>query len=90
MEVMRDTIASHPLVTDIRTDQTEGSKVNVAVKELGDDGIILKATVWTNSLDDNFAACSDIRRLIKKNFDANGISIPYRHVHVVTDTEDRA
>lgn len=90
MEVMRDTIASHPLVTDIRADQTEGSKVNVAVKELGDDGIILKATVWTNSLDDNFAACSDIRRLIKKNFDANGISIPYRHVHVVTDTEDGA
>ena len=59
-------------------------------QELGDDGIILKATVWTNSLDDNFAACSDIRRLIKKNFDANGISIPYRHVHVVTDTEDGA
>ena len=85
MEVMRDTIASHPLVTDIRT---EGNKVNVAVKELGDDGIILKATVWTRNLDDNFAACSDIRRLIKKNFDAKGISIPYHHVHVVTDTED--
>lgn len=88
MEVMRDTIASHPLVTDIRTDQTEGNKVNVAVKELGDNGIILKATVWTRNLDDNFAACSDIRRLIKKNFDAKGISIPYHHVHVVTDTED--
>lgn len=28
---VRDTIASwHPLVTDIRTDQTEGNKVNVS------------------------------------------------------------
>lgn len=84
IEVMRDTIASHPLVVDIRPDQTVGTKVGVAVKELGDDGIILKSTVWTKNIDDNFNACSDIRRLIKKNFDGAGISIPYRHVQVVT------
>lgn len=85
IEVMRDTISSHPLVIDIRGDKTAGNKVNVAVKELADDGIILKATVWTENIDDNFNACSDIRRLIKKNFDAEGISIPYKHIHVVTD-----
>lgn len=84
IEVMRHTIASHPLVVDIRQDQTVGDKVVVAVKELGDDGIILKATVWTKNIDDNFAACSEIRRRIKKNFSEAGISIPYRHVHVVT------
>ena len=61
----------------------------MAVKELGDDGIILKSTVWTRNIDDNFTACSDIRRLIKKNFDAAGISIPYRHVHVVTGNADK-
>lgn len=88
VEVMRDTIAGHPLVVDIRQDKTAGYKVNVAVKELGDDGIILKATVWTENIDDNFTACSDIRRLIKKNFDAEGISIPYRHLHVVTDQKE--
>ncbi|MBS1483566.1 Small-conductance mechanosensitive channel [uncultured Clostridium sp.] len=86
IEVMRDTIASHPLVADIREDMTVGNKVNVAVKELAQDGIILKATVWTENIDDNFTACSEIRRLIKMNFDAEGISIPYRHVHVVTST----
>ena len=86
IEVMRDTIASHPLVVDIREDRTVGNKVNVAVKELAQDGIILKATVWTENIDDNFTACSEIRRLIKMNFDAEGISIPYRHVHVVTST----
>lgn len=88
IEIMRDTIAAHALVVDIRQDKTVGYKVNVAVKELGDDGIILKATVWTENIDDNFTACSDIRRLIKKNFDAEGISIPYRHVHVVTDQKE--
>lgn len=90
IEVMRHTIEAHPLVVDIRQEKDVGNKVNVAVKELGDDGIILKATVWTRNIDDNFTACSDIRRLIKKNFDAEGISIPYRHVHVVTDGGDAA
>lgn len=85
IEVMRDTIASHPLVMDIRQDKLAGNKVNVAVKELADDGIILKATVWTLNLDDNFTACSDIRRLIKKNFDAEGISIPYKHMQIVME-----
>ena len=89
IEVMRETIASYPLVVDIRPDPSEGNKVNVAVKELGDDGIILKSTVWTKNIDDNFTACSDIRRLIKKNFDAVGISIPYRHVHVVTGSSEK-
>lgn len=88
LEVMRDTIEAHPLVVDIRPDKSVGSKVNVAVKELSDDGIILKTTIWTKNIDDNFSACSDIRRLIKKNFDAEGISIPYRHLHVVMDDED--
>lgn len=88
IEVMRDTITAHPLVVDIREDKTAGNKVNVAVKELGDDGIILKTTVWTKNIDDNFTACSDIRKMIKKNFDAENISIPYRHIHVVTDARD--
>ena len=85
IEVMKETIASHPLVVDIRPDPSEGAKVSVIVKALADDGIILKSTVWTRTLDDNFTACSDIRRLLKANFEREGISIPYRHIHVVTD-----
>lgn len=85
IEVMKETIASHPLVVDIRPDPSEGAKVSVIVKALADDGIILKSTVWTRTLDDNFTACSDIRRLLKANFQREGISIPYRHIHVVTD-----
>ena len=85
IEVMKETIEGHPLVVDIRPDPSEGAKVSVMVKALADDGIILKSTVWTRTLDDNFTACSDIRRLLKANFEREGISIPYRHIHVVTD-----
>lgn len=87
IDIMRRTIEEHPLVVDVREDKTEGDKVKVSVKELGDDGIILKSTVWTQNIDDNFAACSDIRRLIKQHFDAAGIQIPYRHLQVVMDAE---
>lgn len=85
IEVMRETIASHPLVVDVRQDKEKGNKVNVMVKELGDSGITLKSTVWTKNVDDNFMACSEIRRLIKENFQKEGISIPYPHIHVVED-----
>ena len=85
IEVMRETIESYPLVVDVRQDKETGNKVNVSVKELGASGIVLKSTVWTKNIDDNFTACSDIRRLLKRNFEAEGISIPYPHVHVVED-----
>lgn len=45
IEMMWDTITSHPLVTDIREDRTTGNKANVAVEELAQNGIILKVTV---------------------------------------------
>ena len=39
---------------------------------------------------DSYSARICLLYTSKKNFDANGISIPYRHVHVVTETEDGA
>lgn len=85
ISIMRETISRHPLVVDVRKDPKTGHKVGVSVKELGDDGILLKSTVWTKNLDDNFTACSDIRQQLKKNFDEAGIQIPYRHLQVIMD-----
>lgn len=82
IEIMTRTIEEHPLVLDVREDKSQGSKVTVSVKELGADGIILKTTIWTANVDDNFTACSDIRRRIKQNFDQAGIQIPYPHMQV--------
>ena len=75
IRIMTRIVEEHPLVIDTRADQTKGSKVTVAVKELGPTGAVLKCTVWTKDIDDNFTACSDIRRQIKKEFDEGGIEM---------------
>ena len=75
IEIMTRIVESHPLVIDIREDKSQGSKVTVLVKDLGMTGAVLKCTVWTQTLDDNFTACSQIRRQIKEEFDAAGIEM---------------
>ncbi len=57
---------------------------NVFVKGYSADGVILKTTVWTRSLDDSFHACSDIRLSLVKQYLEHGIEIPYQTVTVTT------
>ena len=82
IEIMADTIENNELTLDIREDKTVGQAVNVQVKELGVSAVILKAVVWTKDTNDNFTACSEIRKSIKENFDAAGIEIPYNKLDV--------
>lgn len=82
IEIMSETIAAHPLVIDTRQNEDE-KQIKVLVRELGESGICLRATVWTETVDDNFVACSDLRLLIKEEFDKNGIEIPYKYIKVV-------
>lgn len=65
----------------------------VFVKGYAADGVILKTTVWTKTLDDSFQACSDIRVEIVERFRNNGIDIPYQTVtlhYPETAPDDRA
>ena len=73
--IMGDVIAKNELVLDMREDKTVGKKVPVYVKDLSENGVILKSTICTKNLDDNFNACSEIRRELKKQFDVAGIRI---------------
>ncbi len=41
-------------------------------------GVTLKNTVFTASVNDNFIACSNIRKKLLKAFKNNGITIPYQ------------
>lgn len=86
MAIMEKLIADHPLVIDTRKDKSQGSKVVVSVKELASSGIILKTTVWTKDVDDNFTACSELRLQIKEEFDRQNIEIPYNYLHIVGDS----
>lgn len=85
-EIMADVIGNHPKYLDVRTEQDKldgKPKVEVLTRELSEYSIILRANVWTNNLDDNFRACSDIRETLKTEFDKNGIEIPYRKLVVI-------
>lgn len=82
IEIIEDIIDKNDKTIDIREDKTVGKPVSVLIKELGESGITLKTTVWTKDINDNFTACSEIRASIKKEFDNNGIEIPYNKLDV--------
>ncbi len=50
----------------------------VFVKGYSMNGVILKTTVWTRTLDDSFQACSDIRKALVEEFRKENIEIPYQ------------
>ena len=57
-------------------------EIRITVSSLTANGMLLKFTVWTNLLDENFTACSNIRENLVKRFAENGITIPYHVVDV--------
>lgn len=74
MKIMADIIGSHPRYLDTRTpSEMSQPKVKVFVRDLSLNGIMLRASMWTATVDENFEACSDARYKIKKAFDEKGI-----------------
>ena len=57
-------------------------KLSVSVSRMTANGVVLKTTIWTRNLDDNFRACSDIRKELLKQFKENGIQIPYTTITI--------
>jgi len=72
-------LCDNPMVVD-------KENVSVLIRDFSANGIILKTTVWTENVNDNFLACSDIRYEILKRFREKGIIISYPHV-IVLDQE---
>lgn len=75
MSIMQKICIDHELTLN-----TE--KNTVTVKAILADGLALKTTVWTKTLDENFQACSDIRVQLIQEFNKNNIVIPYQTVTV--------
>ena len=87
IQILVDTINAHPLVK--KADETQSAAVNaqagVFVRELGDNGISVRASVLTDTVEENFRACSDIRReLVRKFAEDPDVSFAYPHVEVVS------
>ena len=73
----------------IADELTLNTKENrVFIKGYTQNGVILKTTVWTQSLDDSFRACSDIRLALVEKFKEHGIHIPYQTVTVLQQGGD--
>lgn len=87
MDIMANIIYHHKLFLDTRTNPND-PPVRILVRELGESGVCLRATVWTETVDENFITCSDLRLSIKEAFDKNNIEIPYNHIKVVSDNKN--
>lgn len=76
--VMKKICADHKLTLNTMENK-------VFVKGYSANGIVLKTTIWTNTLDENFQACSDIRKELVTEFAKAGIHIPYQTVNIHAD-----
>lgn len=73
MQIMKDVVLRNRLVQDKSKGSNCDREIYISVKSWEKTGIILKTTVWTKTVDDNFIACSELRLSIKEAFDIAGI-----------------
>lgn len=87
IEILEDIIGNNQYYIDTRSEEEKENtpKVKVYIRELGDSGVGLRASMWTKTVNDNFNACSEVRYLILKKFKENNIEIPYNKIHIVSD-----
>ena len=84
--VVSQVIAAHPYVQTARKEKNITEPVAVLVRDLGDSGIYLRASVMTKTVEEKFAACSDIRRTLVACFDQESdLEFAYPHVQIVKE-----
>ena len=81
ISVIQDCIAANPLVRAERERTRQKDAPAVFVLDFSPAGIVLKGILITRTVEENFTACSDVRREIKKRFDADekvNFAYPFR------------
>ena len=91
IRIVEETIAANPLVVKAREEKNIKDPVTVMVRELGDSGIYLRASVTTLTVEENFSACSDIRRELVRRFGKEAdVEFAYPHMQLVgADTAEQ-
>lgn len=76
-EILADVIGRHSDFVDTRSHEQHATmpKVPVFVRSLGLHGAELRASMWTETITNNFAACSDARKTIIAEFEKKGIKL---------------
>lgn len=86
IEIVRNEVSSHPSFMDRRSKEEKAAgahPVVVRVISFGDSSVNLRAYAWTKDHDTGFDMKSDLFRSIKREFDKNGIEIPFPHRTIV-------
>ena len=86
IEVLRAEVGAHPLVKAAMAENNMTDPVPVNVRELSDSGVSLRAVVVTHTVEENFAACSEIRKKLVLDFARDpSLQFAYPHVQVVRE-----
>lgn len=80
-EIISEILIDNPLFLA----EASNNSVMIMVRELADSGVILRVSVWTRTIADNFELSSYLREKILTEFPKNNIEIPYPHIKVVKD-----
>lgn len=75
------TIDNHPLVQKVK--KADAPPTDVLVSQLGNHGVTLRASVITATIEENFVACSDIRKDLLHLF-ALDPELEFAYPHMVT------
>ncbi len=78
IEIMKEICSENPLTLNTMEN-------NVFVKGYSMNGIILKTTIWTKTLDESFQACSEVRIALIEEFRKAQIDIPYQTLTIYTE-----
>ena len=89
IEIMAEETGAHPHVQFARMERHIEEPVSVMVRELGESAVYLRVPVVTKTVEENFAACSDLRRsLISRINDEPSVRFAYPHVVVAREKTD--
>lgn len=75
MDILKKVIVDHQLTLN-------DESTTIALSQMNNNGLLLKTTVWTKTLGDNFSACSDIRKQVLNEYNREGILIPYQTITI--------
>lgn len=82
-QIISEEISSHPLYSKKDPDKTPQEMVPVLARELNERGVVLRAFVSTKTIEENFAACSDIRKSVAKRIQTTpGVAFAYTRIQV--------
>ena len=70
-----------------KEDAVLNKDVRIYTSKVTDNGLLLKFTVWTATIDENYIVCSNLRESIVQAFLKEGINVPYQTI-TVTGIQD--